>query len=79
MCTTERRNGILKKSVSVPKDIAVLFDCTLDMSYRYIEDINQWLRDNGRTTITRQYRGARKQIRTIDYIDFVGLPRDLML
>lgn len=79
MCKTEQRNEVLKKPVLTPKEIAVLFDCTNNMAYRYIEIINNWLLENGRKPISPTYRGARRKVRTVDYLDFAGLPRDLLL
>lgn len=79
MCKPEERNEILKKPVLVNKDIMVLFDCTNSMAYKYIELINKWLVENGRKPLMPTCKGARKQVRTIDYLDFAGLPRELML
>ncbi len=56
-----------------------LFDCKHDMAYRYIEMINQWLRENGRTPLCGARKNDRKRVRTVDYLDFAGLPRELML
>lgn len=78
MCTTEQRNSILKKPILSPKDIAVLMNCAESTAHRYIQIINCWLRENGKTTLA-DTKGKHKKIRTVDYIDFAGLPRELML
>ena len=73
MCTTEKRNELLKK-----KDIAVLMECSHSTACRYIQLINRWLADNGRP-ILADSKGKHKKIRTVDYIDCAGLPRELMV
>lgn len=78
MCTTEKRNELLKKPMLMPKDIAVLMECSHSTACRYIQLINRWLADNGRP-ILADAKGKHKKIRTVDYVDFAGLPRELMV
>lgn len=79
MCSVEERNNLLKQPILKPDDIAKLFDCKSDMAYRYIEVVNEWARQNGRVPYSCLGRKTRKAVRTIDYIEFAGLPRELML
>lgn len=79
MCSVEERNKLLKQPILKPTDIEKLFDCKSDMSYRYIEIINEWARQNGKVPYTCLKKNTRKAVRTIDYIEFAGLPRELML
>lgn len=78
MCTVEQRNELLKKPVLTAGDIAILFDCSRSTACRQMQVINKWLADNGRAVLA-DCKGAHKKIRTADYIDFVGLPRELMV
>ena len=79
MCAVETRHEILNKPLLNTDDLKVLFDCKHDMAYRYIEMINQWLRENGRTPLCGARKNDRKRVRTVDYLDFAGLPRELMI
>lgn len=80
MCSVEERNKILKQPILKPKDIQVLFDCTKDKSYRYVEMINVWIEQNGgHPLVENGETRKRKAVRTIDYIEFAGLPKELML
>lgn len=59
------------KGLLTAKDIAEMNGCTLNMAYRYIEVINEWLRQSGRPTLGNGTY-TRKLIRKVDYEDFVG-------
>lgn len=79
-CSVEERNALLKKPVLDVKDIKVLFACKDSVAYRYIEIINYWLAQNGRVPLVeKEKKGLKKKIRTVDYLDFVGLPHSLMM
>ena len=76
-CSVEERNKILKKPMLGANDIAKLFCCSTGKAYRQIEIINRWLKSSGKGIIEKK-EGERKYIRTVDYLDFCGLPHSLM-
>lgn len=78
MCNVEERNKLLKQPILKPTDIAKLFGCKSDMAYRYIEIINEWAKEAGKTPLNCLKKNTRKAVRTVDYLDFVGLPHSLM-
>ena len=75
-----KRNQILKKPVLNVEDIKILFDCKDSVAYKQIEQINKWLEMNGKVPLVPNgVKNIRKKIRTVDYLDFCGLPHSLML
>lgn len=78
MCSVEDRNEILKKPMLGAKEIAKLFDCSVSKAYRQIEIINRWLISSGKGIIEKK-ENEKRYIRTVDYLDFCGLPHSLML